>query len=899
MIGRTIGHYRILEELGRGGMGVVYKAQDTNLERFVALKFLPPDLSTSDVERARFLQEAKAVGSLSHPNICTIYGIEEEAGQSFIVMEFVEGKTLKELQKNIPMKQAVEIGIQVADGLAAAHEKGIVHRDIKPDNIMIRKDGRVQIMDFGLAKFKGVSTLTKAGSTVGTVGYMSPEQIQGQETDHRTDIFSLGVVLYELFSGDPPFRGYHETAITYEIVNVDPTSLSVLKPEISPELDAIVLECLEKEPSERYQSVAEVGKDLRRFKRESGRHAQSHTMPAAAVRRPSTLSADTTGRGNSRAVRFLPWLLAGICIAGVVVFAFVFKGFTSAERTTIRAFLPLSGKFAFSMYGIDSGPAVLSPDGRHLAFDASDSTGKPYLFVWDLDAPSPRRLEGTEGALYPFWSPNSQFLGFFVQGKLERIDASGGAPIMICDARNARGGTWNAEDMIIFTPSPGDPLFLVPASGGAPIPITKLDLSQNVNSHRWPWFLPDGKHFLYYSRTTVSGGSNEGDAICVGSTDGKETRVLVHASSNAQYASGYLLYTRDNALVAQSFDPGSLELKGDSFTIAEGVAFDDWTIHSLFTASQNGILIYQTGNAHLDSRLVFLNRNGTPDRIIGDRVEFLQPRISPDGEQVATDAYDLRTHNIDIWIYGAQHNNKTRFTFAPGSEQYPTWSPDGRQVYFMANPGGTADLYQKSSSGAGHDQLVLRTPGDKIPLDMSHDGKYLLYQMFGGPRSRWDLWIMPVVSAQNDSAHRSYPYLQSEFNETDGRFSPDGRWIAYTSDESGQNEVYVGTSAAAGGRWQVSTSGGRGPRWRQDGKEIYYLSPENKIMAASIASDNGSIAVSNIHPLFAVPLIVSRILPSYDVSPDGNRFLVNMQSENQDQTPLSLCVNWDAALGRR
>ncbi len=899
MIGQTISHYQILEELGRGGMGVVYKAQDTNLERFVALKFLPPDLSTSEVERARFLQEAKAVGSLSHPNICTIYGIEEEAEQSFIVMEFVEGRTLKELQKNIPMKQAVEIGIQVADGLAAAHEKGIVHRDIKPDNIMIRKDGRVQIMDFGLAKFKGVSTLTKAGSTVGTVGYMSPEQIQGQETDHRTDIFSLGVVLYELFSGDPPFRGYHETAITYEIVNVDPTSLSVLKPEISPELDAIVLECLEKEPSERYQSVAEVGKDLRRFKRESGRHAQSRTMPATPGRKASMAVPGKRFRKDARAWRFLPWILAGVCIVGVTAVAFVYRGFTSPDRTTIRAYLPLSGKLVFGMYGDDSGPATLSPDGRHLAFGATDSTGIIALFVWDLDAPSPRRLAGTEGALYPFWSPNSQFLGFFIQGKLERIDASGGEPFMICDAKNSRGGTWNAADQIIFAPSPGDPLYIVSAAGGVPIPVTKFDMSQNVNSHRWPWFLPDGKHFLYYSRTTASGAANEGDAICVGSIDGRETRVLVHASSNALYASGYLLYTRNNALVAQAFDPGSCELKGDTYTIAEGVAFDEWTIHSLFTASQNGILVYQTGNAHLDSRLVFLNRNGTPDRTIGDRVEFLQPRIAPDGKQVATDSYDLRSHNIDIWIYDTEHGAKTRFTFAPGSEQYPVWSADGRQVYFMANPEGSIDLYQKASSGAGHDQLVLRTPGEKIPLDMSHDGKYLLYQMFGGPRTRWDLWVMPVESSPADSTHGSTPYLHSEFNETDGRFSPDGRWIAYTSDESGQNEVYIGTSTAAGGRWQVSTSGGRGPRWRQDGKELYFLSPEKNIMAATITVENSSITVSNIHMLFEAPHITMRILPSYDVSPDGNRFLINMQSENQNQTALSLCINWDAAMKKQ
>lgn len=899
MIGQVISHYKILEKLGEGGMGIVYKAQDTKLDRFVALKFLPPHLAASEQDKARFIQEAKSASALNHPNVCTIHDIQEHDGQMFIVMEFVDGQTLREKKGSISFKQAVDIGIQIADGLAAAHEKSIVHRDIKPENIMIRKDGIAQIMDFGLAKLKGVSRLTKEGSTVGTAGYMSPEQVQGLEVDHRSDIFSFGVLLFEMFTGQLPFKGVHETAVAYEIVNVDPAPMSSIKPEIDPSLDAIVLECLEKEPSERYQSVAEVGKDLKRFKRESGRHRQTGvTAVSAAIRSPKP-SEGQKPLGEFRAASWLPWVVAGLCFAGMAAFAVAFIVFSSPDKRTIRAFLSAPEKSNFFMYGNEAGPAAISPNGQRLAFVAADSSGKRFLYVRSLDANTPHRLEGTEGALHPFWSPDNQFLGFFDQNKLKRVDASGGAPITICDAVNPRGGAWNAEGTIIFSPGPVTPLFAVPASGGTPTPLTKLEVIQRVNSHRWPSFLPDGKHFLYFARTTASGTQSEGDAICMGSLDGKESKVLVRASSNAQYASGYMLYTRGTSLVAQRFDEGSLELKGEAVTIAEGVAYDESTIHSLFTASQNGILVYQTGNVQLGSRLVLYDRSGNRIGFIGERAEYLQPRLCVDGKRVATDIYNFQSHNIDLWIYDIEHNSRTRFTFAPTYEQYPIWSRDGSRVFFNANPEGVFDLYRKSSSGAGSEELVLRTDNGKIPLDLSNDGKFLLYESYGGPKTQSDLWILPLDGDEQGKDSKPLPFLQTEFNETDGRFSPDSRWIAYTSNESGQNEIYLRSFSSSSGRWQVSTSGGGGPRWRRDGKELYYLSPENMIMAAEIAFKATTVEVSNVHPLFEVPLIVQLIFPGYDVSANGNQFLVNVQSETQNQTPLSLTVNWDAEIKKK
>jgi len=493
-------------------MGVVYKAHDTKLNRTVALKFLPPHLSASEKDKARFVQEAQSASALNHPNVCTIHDIQEYDGQMFIVMEFVDGQTLREKRGTISFKQAIEFGIQIADGLAAAHEKGIVHRDIKPDNIMIRKDGIVQIMDFGLAKLREsgskITRLTKEGSTLGTAGFMSPEQVQGQETDHRSDIFSFGVLLYELFTGQLPFKGVHESALMYEIVNIDSPPMSSVKPDIDPELDRIVLECLQKEPDERYNSAKDIAKDLKRFKRESSRQR----LPRSQVGIP-TMHREAkinTARQLSlldRVPKYVWIALIGFFICTTVIAVLLFNGQEKTTKEVVRAFIPLPENYTLTN-NIGGGQVALSPDGHKLAFVAEDSLGIRILWVRSLNGLSATKLHGTEGALFPFWSPDNKYIAFTANGKLKKIEATGGPPFSICDMVTSRGGSWGKDGIIIFPVDQSVGISQVSDAGGTPKEITVLDKSRNEQTHRWPYFLPDGKHFLYFARTSSVGSWN-------------------------------------------------------------------------------------------------------------------------------------------------------------------------------------------------------------------------------------------------------------------------------------------------------------------------------------------------------------------------------------------------------
>ena len=896
MIGQTISHYKILEKLGEGGMGVVYKAQDTKLDRFVALKFLPPHLAASEQDKARFIQEAKATSALNHPNVCTIHDIQEHDGQMFIVMEFVNGQTLQEKKSSLTQKQAIDYGIQIAEGLAAAHEKGIIHRDIKPENIMIRKDGIVQVMDFGLAKLAGVSRLTKQGSTVGTLGYMSPEQVQGQETDHRSDIFSFGVLLYEMLTGRSPFNGAHESAILYEIVNVDAPPMSSVKPEIDVELDRIVLECIEKDPNERMQSIKQVAIDLNRFRRTSSRTRMSRTfssgsiprLPKEAIDRPVS---EAPSARSYFTMNQLPWILVIVLTALLCASAYNYFVSPAAERNVIRAAVNPPPKTNFHLYGNDAGPVALSPNGKYFAFAATDSTGKRYLYLRGMNELVPHRVPETDGAAQPFWSPDNRFIAFAAHGKLKKVDVAGGAPVIICEAPFCRGGTWNENGVIIFAPGPANPLAMVSAKGGLPVAVTTLDSARRENSHRWPWFLPDGKHFLYLARTVATGSRNEGDAICVGSIDRKENIVLARTSSNAQFASGYLLYTRGGSLVAQKLDERSLEFSGEPVTIADGVAFDQSIDRSMFSVSQNGILLYQTGSVQLGSRIVFVDQAGKRvGAIEGELAEYYLPRLSPDEKKLSCYIYDFQSHNADIWIHDLARGLKTRFTFTPTYETFAVWSPNGSRIIYSANSGGKYDLFAKSADGAGTEELLLRSTDNKLVVDWSSDGKFLLYSSDGDSGTQTDLWVLPLTGDK-----KPFPFLKTEFNEKDARFSPDGKWIAYESDESGKDEIYVRSFPDGGSKRQISMAGGSSPRWRKnDGKEIFYFSGDEKIMAADIVHKEGTIEVSHVRPLFDVPLIVSQPYADFDVTADGKKFLLNIPFESQNPTPLTLVVNWEA-----
>jgi serine/threonine protein kinase len=890
MIGQVISHYKILEKLGEGGMGVVYKARDTKLDRFVALKFLPPHLAASEQDKARFIQEAKSASALNHPNVCTIHDIQEHDEQLFIVMEFVDGQTLREKKGTISFKQAIEIGIQIADGLAAAHEKGIVHRDVKPENIMIRKDGIAQIMDFGLAKLKGVSRLTKEGSTVGTAGYMSPEQVQGQDADHRSDIFSMGVLLYELFTGELPFKGVHETAVSYEIVNVDPAPMSAVKPEIDPSLDAIVLGCLEKDVNERTQSVKQVSVDLKRFKRESSRQRVSRiTAVRHAYIPPSGESVESSqSLAASPIRRYIPWLAATVCFVSLGIVGIMFFRNSPNEGHTIRSVISPPEKASFYFFGNTSGPPTISPNGKRIAFVARDSSDKRRLYVRWLDALDAQPLAGTEGAVHPFWSPDNQFIGFVAEGKLKKIDASGGPPITICNAGDSRGSTWSTQGMIVFSPGAGVPLFVVSASGGTPTLITNLDSMRKETTHRWPFFLPDGQHFLYFARTVATGAQGEGDAICVASLDRKVHKILLNASSNAVYASGNLLFVRGNSLIAQRFNIHSLELEGEATAIVQGIAYDPSIHRGLFSASENGLLVYQTGNVQIGSKLSLVDRSGKALGVVGDIGEYLGFRISPDGQRIALSVFDQKSRNNDVWIYEISRGLKTRFTFDPAAELNPVWSTDGNRIVFSSSRKGKIDLYIKSSSGAASEEALLESGEDKNPTDWSYGGNFLAYTVNAGPKTQSDIWILSL-----NGDRKAIPFLQTEFYEGEARFSPDGHWIAYTSNESGQAEVYLRPYPGPGGRWQVSTAGGFTPSWRRDGREIYYISNDSKLMTAEIALKGSTVEVSSVHPLFEMRGV------NYDVMADGKRFILNVPVETQLSSPLTLVVNWDTELKKK
>ncbi len=676
MMGQTISHYKILEKLGAGGMGVVYNAEDTKLKRIVALKFLPPHLSASEQDKARFIQEAQAASSLNHPNVCTIHDIQEHDGQMFIVMEYVDGQTLREKRGSLSFKQAIDVGIQIADGLAAAHEKGIIHRDIKPENIMIRKDGIAQIMDFGLAKLRAsgskITRLTKEGSTVGTAGYMSPEQVQGQDTDHRSDIFSYGVLLYELLTGQLPFKGVHETALAYEIVNVDAAPMSSIKPEIDPNLDAIVLECLEKDPRERAQSIAQTSVDLKRYRRESSRQRVSRVTAARPVYQPSEGTQPFEGSKPSKGSP-LVWIVAVLLLLGMVTFAVLYFNRPSADIQIVRSYIlpPEKSNFANQSGGQAGGHIALSPDGTMLAFVAVDSSGRSRLWVRHLNALDAQPMSETEGAYYPFWSPDNRFIGFFAAGKMKRIEASGGPPFTICDALAGRGGSWNEDGVILFSPTAGEVIYQVSAAGGAPTAVTQFDTTRHERTHRWAQFLPDGNRFLYFARTTTTGAGSEDDAIRVGSLDGKTDKRLLPSHANAFYASGYILFLRERTLMAQPFNAKNLELTGDAAPVAEQVQFDNSFSRGGFTVSQGGTLAYQGGSGQSGSELLWYDRNGRKVDSLGEPAEYFAPRASRDGKKVAMTLYDPKARNLDIWTYDLTRRIRTRFTFDQAVDNNP------------------------------------------------------------------------------------------------------------------------------------------------------------------------------------------------------------------------------------
>jgi eukaryotic-like serine/threonine-protein kinase len=894
--GTKLGPYEILAPLGAGGMGEVYRARDTRLNREVAIKVLASHLSSSPELKQRMEREARAISSLNHPHICHLYDIGSEGGADYLVMEYLEGETLAErLRKgSLPFHEVYKIGIAVADALAFAHRSGIVHRDLKPGNIMLTQGG-AKLMDFGLAKTLGVQTgaassgaapsftamptmsgpsplspLTTAGSIVGTIQYMAPEQIEGKEVDARSDIFALGTVLYEMVTGKRPFSGKSQISLASSILEADPEPVSAINPSTSPAFQHVVTTCLQKNPEDRFQTAHDIKLELQWI-------AADKSAPAVGATPP----VQSGGR-----VR-LGWA-AGIVAAMVLgAAAGILVHHPSQTAPSIRAAINPPANATLALVGDFAGPPVLSPDGSAIAFVATGSDGKSTVWVRPLNAPEAHMLAGTEGATFPFWSPDSRSLGFFADAKLKTIDLNGGSPLVVCDAAFGRGGTWGADGTILFAPEALSPIVRVSASGGTPVPVTKLDAGQPP-SHRWPFFLPDGKHFLYLF---VAARDPATDAVYYASVDGRENRKLVASQSNAVYAGGYLLFMRGGQLMAQSFDPAKGTLSGDIQALAGGVMEDASTWHMDASASINGLLVFSNGGTG-DQELVWVDRNGKQVGTVAKKVaNLISAKLSPQADRIAIEI-DNGAGNHDIWVYDVAREVQTRLTFGPVENVDPIWSPDGKWIFYTSVEANVhSKLYRKPSDGSGAAELLISDDQVVMASDISRDGKYLLYAR-GPSASYWEIWALPLEGERK-------PWLVVPKSTTnsfanDGHLSPDGHWLAYTSAESGNPEVYVVAFRTGQGKWQVSTNGGFQPQWGRDGKELYYFNQATRsVLSVPVTEVGGGLQFGAAQPLASNS--TSNQLGFYDVTPDGKKILLNLVSQQVSQ-PVTVMTNFTEGL---
>jgi Tol biopolymer transport system component len=881
--GTRLGPYEILGAIGAGGMGEVYRAKDTRLDRTVAIKVLPAHLSADPERKQRFEREARTISSLNHPNICTLHDIGHQDGIDFLVMEYLEGESLAQRLEKGPLttELVLRYGIQIAEALDKAHRQSIIHRDLKPGNIMLTKSG-AKLLDFGLAKYQEAKTtvpgqsqmetkfdpLTEEGVVLGTVQYMAPEQLEGKPADARTDIFALGEVVYEMATGQRTFKGTSKAQVMAAILSSDPPPISTVQPLAPPALDHVVKKCLAKDPDDRWQDAGDVAGELKWIS-EGGSQAGLTASAAPQVK-----------------TRQVFWKLSTLlAVAVAMLLATLHWRVPSSKPPLMRFTIPAPEKSSFA------GPIALSPDGRKLAFVAT-AGGAASLWVRSLDSISPQRLVGTEDASRPFWSPDGRWIAFFAQGKLKKIEASGGSPQTLCDAFDNRGGTWNHDGVILFAPSGGEGLYRISADGGTPAPVTELDTPHGEISHRWPCFLPDGRHFLYL----VWSGRPGKEGVTVGSLDSKESKRLLASMTDVSYAPpGFLIFTNEETLMGQPFDTKRLELKGQAIPLADQV-WRDASIAGLagFSISENGPLAYRNGGAQ-NNQFTWFDRDGNELGIVGAPAHYYEPCFSGDQKQIVFAIDTISTALDDLWIMDLASGNMSRFTFDPADDETAIWSPDGNRIVWSSYRSAAYDLFQKAANGAGKDELLLRSSTTKYATDWSTDGKFILYEN-QDPKTKFDLWVLPMFGD-----HKPMPYLRTDSNETKARFSPDGRWVAYVSDESGRAEVYVQSFPTTGGKRQISTGGGGQIQWRRDGKELFYLTSGGKLMAVEINASASTLQVGVAKSLLGVHVLQNNfpgIRNSYLATSDGQRFLVSNPTEDTSSAPITVVLNWTSLLKR-
>jgi Tol biopolymer transport system component len=876
-LGTNLGPYEILAMLGAGGMGEVYRARDTRLGRDVAIKILPKTMSADATRKQRFEREARTISGLNHPNICALYDVGSQDGMDYLVMECVEGETLaKRLEKGaLPLEQVLKYGAQIADGLDKAHRSGMVHRDLKPGNIMLTATG-AKLLDFGLAKpaapLAGAATLTavtqdspmtEQGTLVGTFQYMSPEQLEGKDVDARSDIFSFGAVLYEMLTGQRPFLGKSQLSVASAILEKEPVPITAAKPLTSPALDHAIRKCLAKHPDERWQSAGDLASELKWITESDAQKLVTALLGGA-------------GRTGER----IAWLVAGALGVALAVTLMWFRNAKPPEQTMYFP-APLS---------FPARDVAVAPNGQTIAVVGYlESARKNALWIYEVGSQGARNLADTEGATYPFWSPDGRFLAFFAEGKLKKLDVSGGPMQTLCDAPSGRGGTWNKDGVIVFTPLavPGEGLYRVSASGGMPTSISHPDTSRGEDSHRWPMFLPDGKHYLYTAANF--GGRKDVNAIFVGSLDSNEKRFVVDATANAAYAApGYLVFYRNKILLAQRFDLKPFVLRGEPTTIQTEIQYQPQVARAVFAVSDSGLLVAQTGSAVALSQPVWFDRRGNEVGAVAKPDLYGNVFIAPNGRSVALDKTDMGTQNIDVWTYELQRDSAKRFTFKLGFEMLPIWSPDAAWLVYGSNQLLGTDLYMKNSDGTQEEKSIVHDEFAKYPNDWSRDGKHILYNR------GTDLWFLTLPELKASLFLKAVSILRN------GQFSPDGKWVAYASNETGKWEIYVTSFPDARGKWQVSTGGGEQPRWRGDGKELYYLSSDRKMMTVPVTLGDKFDA--------GIPVVLFQATPRqpvtstdqfvYDVSRDGQRFLINTPVKQADNPPMSVVLNWTAKLNK-
>lgn len=880
--GTRLGPYEIEVAVGAGGMGEVYRAKDTRLDRTVAIKVLPAHLSENTDFKQRFDREAKTISSLQHPNICALYDVGHENGKDFLVMEFLEGETLaKRLEGGpIPSQDLMPMAVQITEALDAAHRIGVVHRDLKPGNIMITKSG-VKLLDFGLAKTAeavnphssitqmataqhGRDPLTAEGTILGTFQYMSPEQLEGQDADPRSDIFALGAVLYEMATGRKAFEGKSQASLIASIMSSTPQPITSLQPLTPPALDQVIRTCLQKDPDNRWQTAHDVALQIR-WIAEGGSQA-GIPRPVASRRRSRERTA---------------WIVAGVAtVAAIGLAAAFFLQPEPAPPTAVRFSIQAPSAV------VSFGSPRLSPDGQHIAFDGVDTTGTTMIWIRPMSSLDAYPLPGTEGCNRPFWSPDSKHVGFFAGGRLKRVPITGGPPLTLCEFSGS-DGAWGADGTILFDGTVGDSINAVPAGGGVPVGATTLDRAGGEVGNGWPFFLPDGKQFVFLRLF-----SNKTDEIHIGRLGSLETRKLTDAESRMEFVPpNFLMYESNGTLLAHPFDSKAGVFIGDPFPFAEGIGQGASGL-AHFSGSQNGTLIF-TGGDRPERQLVWFDRSGHEVQTIGAADRYSNPALSPDGRRLAVGVLDGNTSTSDIWLIDLRRGAKSRFTFDPATDIDPVWSPDGSRIAFASTRSGDRDVWVKDAGGAGAPSVLIDTEDNTGPATWSRDGKKIAVNT-ARKETTWD-----VVVYDLDSPDTAIDIVATKFVESWSMLSPDARFVAYASNEGGNFDVYLATNPPGGGKWQISLAGGTEPHWRRDGRELYFLTLDRKLMAVDMALD-GMVEIGVPHALFDAP--VPRNFSTrnrFCATPDGQRFLMLALLDRDRVPPTTVILNWTADLKQR